>query len=51
MKSHNNKPWYYEQLELGYNYRLSDVHSALGLSQLNKIDIFTKKRNYLSKIH
>ncbi len=51
MKSHNNKPWYYEQLELGYNYRLSDVHSALGLSQLNKIDIFTKKRNYLSKIY
>ena len=51
MKKHNNNPWYYEQLELGYNYRISDVHSALGLSQLNKIDIFTKKRNYLSNIY
>ena len=51
MKKHNNNPWYYEQLKLGYNYRISDVHSALGLSQLNKIDIFTKKRNYLSNIY
>ena len=51
MKNHNNNPWYYEQLKLGYNYRISDVHSALGLSQLNKIDIFTKKRNYLSNIY
>ena len=51
MKNHNNNPWYYEQLKLGYNYRISDVHSALGLSQLSKIDIFTKRRNYLSKIY
>ena len=51
MKNHNNNPWYYEQLKLGYNYRISDVHSALGLSQLNKIDIFTKRRNYLSNIY
>ncbi len=50
-KNHNNNPWYYEQLKLGYNYRISDVHSALGLSQLNKIDIFTKRRNYLSNIY
>ena len=51
MKNHNNNPWYYEQLKLGYNYRISDVHSALGLSQLSKIDIFTKRRNYLSNIY
>jgi|TARA_B100001964_G_scaffold197998_1_gene223373 UDP-4-amino-4,6-dideoxy-N-acetyl-beta-L-altrosamine transaminase len=51
MKNNNNSPWYYEQLKLGYNYRLSDVHSALGLSQLSKIDIFTKRRNYLSNIY
>ena len=47
----NNDPWYYEQLELGYNYRISDIHSALGLSQLGKVDVFTKKRNYLSNIY
>ena len=48
LKNYNNNPWYYEQLELGYNYRISDVHSALGLSQLKKVNIFTKRRNYLS---
>jgi UDP-4-amino-4,6-dideoxy-N-acetyl-beta-L-altrosamine transaminase len=30
-------PWYYEMLDLGYNYRLSDVHSALGTSQLARL--------------
>ena len=32
--------WYHEQQELGFNYRLSDVHSALGRSQLDKLDPF-----------
>ncbi|MGS2778866.1 UDP-4-amino-4,6-dideoxy-N-acetyl-beta-L-altrosamine transaminase [Robertmurraya sp. GLU-23] len=36
--------WYYEMLELGYNYRLSDIHAALGLSQLKKIDLFLSRR-------
>ena len=31
-------PWYYEQLELGYNYRMTDIHAALGLSQLDRLD-------------
>src|SRR5690606_1415896 len=30
--------WYYEQQELGYNFRLSDIHAALGLSQLQQLD-------------
>ena len=34
----DNPFWYYEQQELGFNYRLSDIHSALGLSQLSRID-------------
>ncbi len=41
-------PWYYEQIELGYNYRLSDVHAALGLSQLSRIDEFVKKRHQIA---
>ena len=36
--------WYYEQQVLGYNYRMSDIHGALGLSQLNKLDAFIQHR-------
>ena len=37
-------PWYYEMAELGYNYRLTDVACALGLSQLGKLDRFLARR-------
>lgn len=37
--------WYYEQLEFGLNYRLTDISAALGLSQLRRIDDFVKRRN------
>ena len=36
--------WYYEQLSLGYNYRMSDIHAALGLSQLGRLDYFINAR-------
>ncbi|WP_432463031.1 UDP-4-amino-4,6-dideoxy-N-acetyl-beta-L-altrosamine transaminase [Agarivorans sp. QJM3NY_33] len=39
--------WYYEQQHLGYNYRLSDLHAALGLSQLAKIDFFIERRKQI----
>lgn len=38
-------PWYYEMHELGYNYRISDINCALGLSQLNKLESFKDQRN------
>jgi UDP-4-amino-4,6-dideoxy-N-acetyl-beta-L-altrosamine transaminase len=44
-------PWYYQQLELGYNYRLSDLHAALGLSQLSKLDVFIQRRSELAKVY
>src|SRR4029077_18669043 len=37
-------PWYYETSVLAFNYRLSDVHSALGLSQLKKLSRFITRR-------
>lgn len=37
-------PWYYEQLELGYNYRLTDMQAALVNSQLDKLDVFSDRR-------
>lgn len=37
-------PWYYEQHYLGYNYRMTDIQAALGVSQMNKLESFLKKR-------
>lgn len=37
-------PWYYEMQELGYNYRLTDLQCALGLSQLKRLDVFIARR-------
>lgn len=49
MFEENHGPWYYEQQSLGYNYRLTDVQSALGTSQMNKLDIFVNKRRSIVK--
>ena len=43
--------WYYEQLELGYNYRMPDINAALGMSQLDKLDKFVSKRELISKYY
>ncbi len=37
-------PWYYEQVDLGHNYRITDIQCALGLSQLKKLNMFRKRR-------
>ncbi|MEK7291996.1 MAG: UDP-4-amino-4,6-dideoxy-N-acetyl-beta-L-altrosamine transaminase [Actinomycetota bacterium] len=42
-------PWYYEQLDLGYNYRLTDVAAALGISQFQRIDEFVSRRHEIAK--
>lgn len=39
--------WYYEQLELGYNYRISDIEASLGVSQLRRLDEFGARRREL----
>lgn len=47
MEHSDEGAWYYEQLELGYNYRLSDLQAALGTSQLAKLADFTKRRQMI----
>ena len=46
-KDNKKNIWYYEMQELGYNYRLTDIQASLGISQLNKIDLFINKRKKL----
>ena len=45
----SDAPWHYEQLELGFNYRMTDIHAALGLSQMERLDEFVEKRNELAQ--
>lgn len=44
-------PWYYEMPEPGYNYRASEIHCALGLSQLRKLDRFLARRRELANLY
>ncbi|MDD3352752.1 UDP-4-amino-4,6-dideoxy-N-acetyl-beta-L-altrosamine transaminase [Zoogloea sp.] len=41
-------PWYYEQIGLGYNYRITDIQAALGVSQLGRLDAYIRRRHELA---
>lgn len=40
--------WYYQQIELGYNYRLTDLHAALGISQMPRLDAYVARRHEIA---
>lgn len=48
MVNSTHGPWYYEQLELGFNYRITDIQAALGFSQLRRLSEFLDKRRRLA---
>jgi dTDP-4-amino-4,6-dideoxygalactose transaminase len=48
MTGHNDGLWYYEQVDLGYNYRMTEMQAALGLSQMDRLDAFVTRRNALA---
>jgi UDP-4-amino-4,6-dideoxy-N-acetyl-beta-L-altrosamine transaminase len=41
------EPWFYEMINVGYNYRMSDIHAALGWSQLKKLPMFARRRRQI----
>ncbi len=48
MTEKNPGSWYYEQLDLGYNYRMTDIQAALGASQLVRLEAFVARRRELA---
>ena len=44
-------PWYYEQIALGFNYRMTDIQAALGLSQLKRLEYFVTRRQDIAAVY
>jgi dTDP-4-amino-4,6-dideoxygalactose transaminase len=42
-------PWYYQQIELGFNYRMTELQAALGISQMNRLEQFIQERRRLAR--
>lgn len=50
-KNPSDGPWYYEQIDLGYNYRLTDIQAALIHSQLEKLEKFSARRKEITQMY
>lgn len=49
MQGESHGLWYYQQLELGFHYRMTDIQAALGASQMQRLDQFVSRRRYLAE--
>ena len=50
-RTSTDEPWYYDVVELGFNYRLTDIQAALGSSQLTRLDAFIDRRNEIANTY
>lgn len=51
LMSKDDGPWYYEQIDLGYNYRMTEIQAALGLSQMSRLDEYIKIRHKIADFY
>jgi dTDP-4-amino-4,6-dideoxygalactose transaminase len=49
MDDESHGPWYYQQIDLGFNYRMTDIQAALGSCQMSRLDGFVKRRQNLAQ--
>lgn len=49
MQNTSHGSWYYEQIDLGFNYRMTELQAALGISQMDKLDDYVAQRHLLAK--
>jgi dTDP-4-amino-4,6-dideoxygalactose transaminase len=49
MTAASEGPWYYQQIDLGFNYRMTDIQAALGLSQLTRLEAFVARRHQIAE--
>jgi UDP-4-amino-4,6-dideoxy-N-acetyl-beta-L-altrosamine transaminase len=49
MTRESEGPWYYQQVELGFNYRLTDLQAALGISQLSRLEEYVSRRHAIAR--
>ncbi len=42
-------PWYYQQIDLGFNYRMTELQAALGVSQMQRLDVYVARRHELAR--
>lgn len=51
MQGESHGGWYYQQIELGYNYRMTDIQAALGASQMTKLEAFAARRRVIADLY
>lgn len=51
MTESSHGSWYYEQVDLGFNYRMTEMQAALGVSQISRLKDFVAKRNELAEVY
>ncbi len=51
MKGESHGGWYYEQIDLGFNYRMTELQAALGVSQMQRLEEFISSRHKLARIY
>ena len=51
MKNRSHGPWYYEQIDLGYNYRMTELQAALGVSQMDRLEDFVTERHKVADFY